>query len=236
MHGQADTILVTYGDTPLLRSETLQGLVALFEAQPDTGNLALAMLTVTRDDPQGFGRIVRDASGAIRAYCRRGGLHAGTGAHSRKLNPAIYCFDAAWLWATLPQITQSAKGEFTLTDLVGMAVRQGRRVVAMPAPVEEVDGINTRVHLAHATGVLRQRILERHMLAGVTIIDPATTYIEEGVQIGMDTTVMPGCLLQGKTEIGRRCVIGPYSTIRDSVIADECRVFYAIVENARHGS
>jgi bifunctional UDP-N-acetylglucosamine pyrophosphorylase/glucosamine-1-phosphate N-acetyltransferase len=175
---------------------------------------------------------VRDASGAIERIVEEADCTPEQ-ALIRELNPAIYCFDAAWLWATLPQITQSAKGEFYLTDLVGMAVRQGRRVAAMPAPVAEVDGINTRVHLAHATGVLRQRILERHMLAGVTIIDPATTYIEEAVQIGMDTTVMPGCLLQGKTEIGRRCVIGPYSTIRDSAIADECRVFYAIVEGAR---
>ena len=86
--------------------------------------------------------------------------------------PASTALMQTWLWANLPNLPLSAKGEYYLTDLVSMAVAQGRAVVAAPAPVEEVNGINTRVHLAHATAVLRQRILERHMLAGVTILDP----------------------------------------------------------------
>jgi bifunctional UDP-N-acetylglucosamine pyrophosphorylase/glucosamine-1-phosphate N-acetyltransferase len=133
----------------------------------------------------------------------------------------------------LPNLPLSAKGEYYLTDLVSMAVTQGRAVVAAPAPVEEVNGINTRVHLAHATAVLRQRILERHMLGGVTILDPGNTYIEDTVEIGIDTTIFPGTFLQGKTRIGERCLIGPYSHITDCEIGDECRALYAVMEGAR---
>jgi bifunctional UDP-N-acetylglucosamine pyrophosphorylase/glucosamine-1-phosphate N-acetyltransferase len=229
---EADVVLVTYGDTPLLRSETLTALLQLFTEQRPMRNPAIALLTVMRDDPQGFGRILRDEQGAVCGIVEEVDCTPVQKA-IRELNPGIYCFDAAWLWANLPQLPLSAKGEYYLTDLVGMAVAQGRAVVAAPAPVEEVNGINTRVHLAHATAVLRQRILERHMLAGVTILDPNNTYIEDTVEIGMDTTVFPGTFLQGKTRIGERCLIGPYSQITDCVLADECRALYAVMEGAR---
>lgn len=230
--GEADVVIVTYGDMPMLRSETLASLLALFDAQQPVCHPALALLTVTRAEPQGFGRIVRDEQGAVCGIVEEADC---TPAQKmiRELNPGIYCFDAEWLWANLPLLPLSAKGEYYLTDLVGMAVAQGRAVVAAPAPLEEVDGINTRVHLAHATGVLRRRILERHMLGGVTIVDPNSTYIEDAVQIGVDTTVFPGSILQGNTVIGERCTIGPYTQIVDCVLGDECRAVYAVMDNAR---
>lgn len=230
--GEADAVIVTYGDTPLLRSETLAELAHLFAEQRGAANPAIAMLTVTRDDPQGFGRIVRDAAGAVCAIVEEVDCTPAQKA-IRELNPGIYCFDAAWLWENLPHLPLSAKGEYYLTDLVSMAVAQGRAVVTAPAPLEDVNGINTRVHLAHATAVLRQRILERHMLAGVTILDPNNTYIEDTVQIGMDTTVFPGTFLQGKTVIGERCLIGPYSQITDCTLGDGCRAVYAVMDGAR---
>lgn len=234
VQGHSDTVLITYADTPLLRSETLADLIALFqESRRSQGEaVVMAMLTVIRDDPMGFGRIVRDAQGAVQAIVEEVDC---TPAQRliRELNPAIYCFDAAWLWANLPRVPISAKGEYYLTDLVAMAVAQGKRVVTTPAPAAEVDGVNNRVHLAHATQVLRQRILERLMLAGVTIIDPAATYIEDTVEIGTDTTIMPGVFLQGRTQIGRHCLIGPNSHITDSAIDDECRIFYSVLEGAR---
>jgi bifunctional UDP-N-acetylglucosamine pyrophosphorylase/glucosamine-1-phosphate N-acetyltransferase len=232
LRGAVDAVLVTYGDMPLLCTDTLERLLALFVRERTATHSAIAMLTVMRDDAQGFGRIVRDAAGDIVAIVEEADCTPEQ-KQIRELNPGIYCFDAAWLWGNLRNLTVSAKGEYYLTDLVGIAVAQGRKVVTAPAPVAEVDGVNNRVHLAQASAVLQRRILERHMLAGVTIVDPAATYIEDTVTIGMDTVVLPGCLLQGKTLVGERCQIGPYTQIVDSVLADECRATYALIESAR---
>lgn len=232
LRGRAEAILVIYADTSLLQSITLQNLIALFEQNRTGGNLALAMLTVTRDDPQGFGRVIRNAQGEIQEIIEEVDCTPDQKA-IRELNPGIYCFDADWLWDNLAKIPLSKKGEYYLTDMVGIAVAQGRHVVTMPAPLDEVNGINTRVQLAQAEKVLRQRINERHMLAGVTLIDPDATYIDDTVEIGSDTTVLPGCLLQGNTRIGRNSLIGPNCQIKHSEIGDDCRVNYSVLEHAR---
>ena len=192
LQGQTDLVLVTYADMPLLRAETLASLVAAFtQAAASGARPALAMLTVQRQDPQGFGRIVRDDAGRIQAIVEEADC---TESQRRitELNPGVYCFDAEWLWANLDKIPLSAKGEYYLTDMVGIAVAQGRNVVTQDAPAADVDGINNRVHLAHAGAVMRRRIVEAHMLNGVTIVDPAATYIEADVTIGTDTTIWPG--------------------------------------------
>lgn len=233
LRGQADVVLVSYADMPLLRAETLLALVDAFRAGQAGGDQpALAMLTVVRDDPQGFGRILRDDQGEIRAIVEEADCTPEQ-RQIRELNPGIYCFDAEWLWANLDKIPLSAKGEYYLTDMVGIAVAQGRRVITQPAPAEEVDGINTRVQLAQATAVMRHRILEAHMLNGVTIVDPATTYIEDGVEIGQDTVIWPGSSLHGATRIGRHTQIGPYSQVFDCEIGDHVRVVYSYIEGAQ---
>ena len=234
LRGQADVVLVTYGDMPLLRSDTLQKLLELFDQvdEKDPTMPAIAMLTIDRDDEQGFGRILRNAQGEIQGIVEEADCTPAQKA-IRELNPGIYCFDAAWLWENLAKIPISAKGEYYLTDMVGIAVSQGRRVATMFAPLEDVDGINTRVQLANATAVMRRRILEKHMLAGVTIIDPSTTYIEDTVEIGSDTTILPGTVLQGATQIGRHAQIGPNAQIVDSLIGEHCRVVYSVLEEAR---
>lgn len=234
LRGQADAVLVTYGDMPLLRSETLQKLLDLFQHSHDNGGAApaIAMLTITRDDAQGFGRIIRNGQGEIQAIIEEADCTPEQKL-IRELNPGIYCFDGAWLWQNLDKIPISAKGEYYLTDMVGIAVGQGRRVVTMSAPLEDVDGINTRIHLANATAVMRRRILEKHMLAGVTIIDPTATYIEDTVTIDADTTILPGSYLQGSTVIGKHCLIGPSAQLIDSQIGNGCRVVYSVLEQAR---
>lgn len=232
LRGASDAVLVTYADMPLLQPETLTALIARLEVErAHDPRVALAMLTITREDAQAFGRIVRDAGGNVvriveEVDCSPEQLLI------RELNPGIYCFEAAWLWENLPHIPLSRKGEYYLTDLVEMAINQGRRVVAVDAPVEEVTGINTRVHLAEATAIMRQRILTRHMLAGVTVVDPATTTIEAGVQIGQDTTILPGVLLQGDTTVGEGTVIGPHSQVVDSRIGRQCRILFSVIERA----
>jgi len=236
LQDQADVILVTYGDMPLLRASTLQALVALFTAEQAAPAAAhrpvIAMLTVTRDDPQGFGRVVRNQEGEIQAIVEEVDCTPAQKA-IRELNPGIYCFAAAWLWENLSKIPLSAKGEYYLTDMVGIAVTQGRRVVTMAAPMEDVDGINTRVQLAQASAVMRHRILEHHMLAGVTIVDPASTLIEADVVIGPDTTILPGSILQGATQIGHHTTIGPHTQVVASLIGNYCRVTYSVVEEAQ---
>ncbi len=232
LQGKADAVLVIYADMPLLQEATLRHFVDFFKENREQGDLAMAMLTVEREDPQGFGRVVRNAAGDVQAIVEEVDCTPEQ-RQIRELNSGIYCFDAAWLWANLPHVPLSAKGEYYLTDLAGMAVQQGRRVVAAQAPLEDVYGVNTRSHLAMAGEVLRRRIAERHMAAGVTIVDPNATYIDAQVTIGPDTVILPGTLLQGATQIGEDCLIGPHSQIRDSQIGNECRVVHSVVEQAR---
>lgn len=230
--GRSDAVLVTYGDMPLLRNETVAKFVRVFEqesaaAQPP----AVSIVTIVRDDSQGFGRIVRDASENVRLIVEEVDCSPEQLA-IRELNAGVYCFDAAWLWENLSRIPLSPKGEYYLPDMIGLATQQGRRVVTMQAPAEEVNGINTRVHLADAVRVLRRRILERHMLNGVTVVDPDSAYIDDSVRIGQDTVILPGVILQGDTIIGCQALIGPHTHVVDSQIGDGCRVVYSVVEQA----
>lgn len=227
-----DTVVVLYGDMPLLRTETLHALVDAYAAAQSAGDVAFAMLTVTREEPQGFGRIVRGANGDIAAIVEEVDCTPQQRL-IRELNPGVYCFAATWLWQNLPNLPMSRKGEFYVTDLVAIAVSQGLRVLTVPAPAAEVDGINTRVHLAHAEAQLRRRTLERLMLEGVTIADPASTYIDDTVTIGPDSTILPGTLIQGATVIGSKALVGPHSVVVDSIIGNGCRITYSVVEKAR---
>jgi bifunctional UDP-N-acetylglucosamine pyrophosphorylase/glucosamine-1-phosphate N-acetyltransferase len=233
LRGQADAVVVAYADMPLLRADTLGKLIETFkQTYANDNTLAIAMLVVERDDPQGFGRVVRNHAGEIVAIVEEVDCTPEQ-KRIRELNPGIYCFHAEWLWQNLPRMPVSPKGEYYITDMIGIAVSQGRRVVTIQAPAEEVNGINTRVHLAMANEILHQRILEQHMLAGVTIVGPKTTYIEDTVEIEADTTILPGCLLQGATKIGAHSIIGPYSQLMNSVVGRRCRVMFSVLEQAR---
>ena len=228
LRGNTDLVLVTYADMPLLRPETL---VRLVETQKkNTG--PITMLTVIAPDPRGFGRVVRGPDGSVQAIVEEA---AATPEQLtiRELNVGAYCFSAGWLWQALGRIPLSKKGEYYLTDTVELAVNAGLLVQALVSDdLTESIGINTRVHLAEAEAAMRDRINRAHMLAGVTIINPAATYIDPDVTIGPDTVVWPNTYLHGKTVIGSGCTIGPNTITEDTTIGNDCKILAAVTEQA----
>ncbi len=228
LHGESGLILVTYADMPLLTAETLTGLV---NAQENHSG-PITMLTVQAEDPRGFGRIVRDPAGQVVAIVEEAQATPEQ-REIKELNVGAYCFAADWLWQALARIPLSPKGEYYLTDLVGIAVSEGLSVQTMATQdLAESIGINTRVHLAEAEALLRRRVNHRWMEAGVTLIDPQTTYIEPTVILGQDTTIWPNTYLLGETQIGESCTLGPNTLIRSSKLGDGCEVTASSLEHA----
>jgi bifunctional UDP-N-acetylglucosamine pyrophosphorylase/glucosamine-1-phosphate N-acetyltransferase len=225
---RTDLVLVIYGDMPLLTAQTLGNLVD--KALSNTG--PICMLTVTTTETRGFGRILRDAKGQVSGIVEE--AQATTEQlNIHELNPGVYCFRAAWLWPALKRLQLSPKGEYYLTDLVGMAVSEGHAIQTLSVEdPNEVIGINTRLHLAQADTLLRQRINHDWMLAGVTMIDPANIYIEPEVTLGQDTILWPGTYLHGSTQIGEGCIIGPNTIIKDTKVGDGCTLLASMLEGA----
>ncbi|MBI3161364.1 MAG: bifunctional UDP-N-acetylglucosamine diphosphorylase/glucosamine-1-phosphate N-acetyltransferase GlmU [Chloroflexi bacterium] len=226
---RTDLVVVCYSDMPLLRGETLQNLV---ETQKKNRG-PISMLTVHAEDPRGFGRIIRKRDGTVEAIVEE---YVATPDQLlvRELNVGGYCFDANWLWDALHRIPKNPKkGEYYLTDTVELASKDDLPVQAtVMDDIEETIGINTRVHLAEVEAAMRRRINETHMLNGVTMIDPASTYVEIGVSIGRDTVLMPNTYIHGKTEIGEGNVVGPNTIIRDTRIGNHCKVLASVTEGA----
>jgi bifunctional UDP-N-acetylglucosamine pyrophosphorylase/glucosamine-1-phosphate N-acetyltransferase len=228
LRGEADLVLVTYADMPLLTAKTLRRVVQSQQAHSGP----MTMLTLIVDDPRGFGRIVRGPDGQVQAIVEEAQASPEQKA-IRELNVAVYCFNADWLWETLNRVPLSPKGEYYLTDVVGIAVADGFTVGAqLLDDPEDGIGINTRIHLAEATAIMRRRINQHWMLEGVTIIDPATTYIEPGVTIGKDTIIEPNTYLQRNSAIGEACIVGPNTIVHDSRVGNRCKLFYSVLEGA----
>jgi bifunctional UDP-N-acetylglucosamine pyrophosphorylase/glucosamine-1-phosphate N-acetyltransferase len=228
LEGQSETVLACYADMPFLSADTLRRLLKLREE----GQVPIVMLTVEADDPMGFGRILRDEAGQVVGIVEEA---AATDAQKeiRELNCGVYCFDGDWLWPHLAQLPLSPKGEYYLTDLIAMAVAEGQTVEALTiSDVTEVLGINDRSHLAQAEAIMRQRINEKWMLEGVTLLDPALVFIDVTVEIGQDTIIYPNTYLQGATTIGCQCRLGPNTIVRDSTIGNGCTIEASVVEGA----
>ena len=230
LRGKTDYMIVTYADMPLLRGETFKRLL---ETQ-SLNSGPLSLLTVIADDPRGFGRILRKTDGTVEAIVEE---YVATPAQLeiKELNVGAYCFKADWLWAALHRIEKNPrKGEYYLTDIVEIAVRDNLPVQAVVHDdFIETIGINTRIHLSEAETALRTRINHQHMLNGVGMTDPRSTYIDMGVKIGRDTTLLPDTYIHGTTEIGEGNVIGPNTIIRDSRIGNRCKVLASVMEGAR---
>lgn len=226
---QPTYVLILPGDAPLVTPQTLQSLFSI--AQQSSSPLAL--VSTQAPEPTGYGRVLRNAQGHIQAIIEEKNATPQQRAIT-EVNASIYCVRTDWLWEHLPRIKRNEiSGEYYLVDLVEMAAGQGHIIPTLEVPIEEVMGINDRVQLAQAEAVMRQRILDRLMLSGVTIIDPASTFIEAGVQIGQDTIIRPYTTISGQTAIGSDCVIGPHSVITDSLIGDACTVTGSWMEAAQ---
>ncbi len=221
------TILVTYGDVPLLTGDTLN---ALLERHTQSDSV-ITVLTGDAPDPTGYGRIVRDADGHVAAIVEHKDCTPEQ-LQIREINSGIYAFDAHVLRTNLARVgTENAQGEKYLTDVLALARGDGGNVSAFQiSDVIQTEGVNDRVQLATLGAVLSRRQTERWMRAGVTIVDPASTWIDVDVTIGTDVTIQPGTQLLGATTIGEGATIGPEVTIRDSEIGAWAHVRRAEVE------
>ena len=211
------TLLVTCGDTPLVREETFR---ALMQYHAETG-AAATVLTAIMPDSFGYGRVIRDAKGQVTKIVEQkdGTLEELA---VREVNAGIYCFELPLLWDLLHLVgNNNAQGEYYLTDIIGMLVDAGKTVSAYAAPeYQETLGVNSRLQLAEAERVLRQRKLEQLMTDGVSIIDPGNTYVDTTVTVGRDTVLHPGTILEGTTTIGEDCHVGPYVRMTNVKMGD----------------
>lgn len=225
-------VVVLAGDVPLIRPETLRSLV---DAQVSSG-AACVVLSAIFPDPTGYGRIVRDEAGAVQAIVEHRDLAPGQEAIAEG-NVGIYCFDGAALSAHLHRLEASnAQSEYYLTDLVALFVAEGLRVEAVVADdVDESHGVNSRVQLAEVGRLLQRRINERHMLAGVTMTDPALVWVGPHVTVGRDTVLEPMTFLLGESCVGSDCRIGPDARVTDSCVGDGCVIDASIVAGSSLG-
>ena len=214
-------MLVTYGDVPLLTGETL----SLLAAEHQRAGNAVTVLTAIVDDPTGYGRIVRDSVGGLAAIVEQKDADASQ-REIREINSGVYAFDGAVLTGALGRLTSAnAQGERYLTDVVAMARDDGHRVgTFVTAEASETEGVNDRVQLAELSRQLNARLVRQAQLAGVTVTDPATTWIHADVRIGPDTQLLPGTSLEAGTVIGSGCVIGPDTTLSACRVDDGATV------------
>ena len=221
----AGTLLVTYGDVPLLAGETLVELTAAHVAE----GCAVSVVTSHVADPTGYGRVVRGPDGHVERIVEHKDATESE-LSITEINSGIYAFDAALLREALGRVgTDNAQGEKYLTDVVEVARRSGREVRAhVVDDLWQTEGVNDRVQLAALGRELNRRVCERHMREGVTIVDPATTWIDVDVTIGRDTTILPGTQLLGATSIGTEAVIGPEVTLTDTEVGDGAQVARAV--------
>ena len=218
------SVLIAASDMPLLDSDTLSQLLAFHNA---SGNGATVLTTVL-DNPTGYGRIIRDSEGnVLRIVEQKDANSSELAVH--EVNTSVYVFDAAVLSKAIADLkSDNAQGEFYLTDALETAKQDGAvGAFAAPDPLS-VEGVNDRVQLAALAKAHNIRVCEQWMRAGVDILDPQTTWIEDDVEIGRDAVILPGSFLQGHTVIGENAVVGPYTTLIDAVVDDE-----AVVERSR---
>ncbi len=224
-------VLVLCGDTPLLRPPTL---LRLIEARRAAG-AAVSLLTSSLENPRGYGRILRDGENRVLAIIEESDATAAQ-REIKEVNTGTYVFAREFLENTVARLRpENRQGEYYLTDCIGLLRDAGQPVAALNAPPEETLGVNTREELAAAGRILRRRECSRLMEAGVTILDPETTYPDRGVEVGPDTVIYPFTFLEGRTKVGRGCLLGPGTRLVDSTLGDAVEVWYSVVVESTVG-
>jgi len=226
--------VVVCGDGPLLRPATLEQLIDTHNQEYSVATLATAIL----HDPTGYGRIVRDLYGNLQGIVEE----ADCTAEQRKIdeiNPSYYCFDCRTLFWALERVEpDNVKNEYYLTDALRIVIRSGKRAIAVTAvDPEEVFSINSRRQLAEVSKVMQARIQEELMSSGVTIVDPANTWVDVRAEIGKDTVIHPFTYIHGRVEIGKHCQVGPFAYLRDGTVLDDGVVLgvFTEIKNSRLG-
>jgi bifunctional UDP-N-acetylglucosamine pyrophosphorylase/glucosamine-1-phosphate N-acetyltransferase len=225
----ASTVVVAYGDTPLLQADTVARLVRTHHA----ANARVTLVTGDMADPTGYGRIIRDGAGEVVGIVEERDATIAQRA-IREVNSGFCAFDAEWMWETLPTVAPAANGEIYLTALAGIAAHEGRGRVATLhlEDVFETVGVNSRAQLAEAEAALRRRIVDRWLEAGVTFEDPTTAYVGPEAIISPDTVIAPNVHLRGATRVGARCTIGPNTILEDANVGDGATIVASVVRHA----
>ncbi len=236
LQGQAERVLVIGGDTPLVTAESVARLLDKHTAH----SASMTLLTAPSEGKTDLGRVIVENGKVSRIVEAADAAREPDKAPFDKLsrnglraNAGVYCFESQWLWKAIEKVQLSQSGERYLTALAAIGAEGGTGVFAADAadPLESL-GVNDRIQLSVVEEAMRRRIRQRWMLAGVTMTDPASVYIDTDVAIGMDTVILPNTMLLGRTSIGENCEIGPNSVIRDTAIGDNCRVTSSALEEA----
>ena len=230
LKGKKGVVGVFAGDAPLIKPETIQ---KLFETHYKNNNEATLLSSIVQD-PTGYGRVVRDGEEVLKIVehkdCTEEELKIN------EMNAAIYCFDIESLLNSLEKLSNDNKqGEYYLTDVIGILKNEGKRVGALSIDYEETIGVNSRVQLSEAENILRKRTNNRHMENGVTLIDPNSTYIGDDVEIGRDTVIYPGNVIEGNTKIGENVVLYPNSRISNSTISNNVEIQSSVIIDSKIG-
>lgn len=233
LSGRTGTALVLYGDTPVITSGTL---ISAYKAHQDGGN-DVTIITASLDDPTGYGRIVRDSEGRIVAIIEHKDADEKQKA-IREINSGMYFFAIPSLLKALDALTNAnAQGEYYLTDTVAHIISAGGKAGTYTvSDSSEIMGVNDRAQLAEAEKIINSAIIRGHMENGVTFVNPESSLVGPKVQIGKDTVIYPGTILEGGTVIGEDCVIGPCSRISESRVGNNVHVMNSVVLESEVGS
>lgn len=224
LEGKDGVVAIFTGDAPLITKETVENIVKTHIEEKNSATL----LTSIIENPTGYGRVIRDENGVDRIVehkdCSEEELKVN------EINAGMYCFDIKELLTSLDKLSNdNAQGEYYLTDVIGILKSQGKKVGAVDTAFEETLGVNSRVELAQAEEIMRKRIANKHLVNGVTIIDPSSTYIGVDVEIGQDCIIYPGNVIEGNTKIGTDCILYPGSRINNAIIGERVEIQNSVI-------